>query len=101
MDRRLKLQKTLVDILGSNNVYYQPPSNISLQYPCIIYAKETVNVVHADNVNYKNLTQYQVTVIDRNPESKIPDDILKLPLCSHNTRFVKDNLNQDIFTLYF
>ena len=39
MDRRLQLHEELCSVLGSRNVYFQPPETIKLTYPCIIYSK--------------------------------------------------------------
>lgn len=101
MDRRLNLQRLLVDILGTNNVYHQPPENIKMQYPAIVYSKETELDKYADNVKYNARDRYQLTVIDRNPDSTIPDKITKLLFASHNTRFAREGLNHDVFTLYY
>ena len=32
MDRRLKLHEELCDILGSRNVYFQPPETVKMKY---------------------------------------------------------------------
>ena len=101
MGRRLELQAILVEILGSPHVYFQPPPNITLQYPCIVYYKERFDTRNADNLKYKKMTKYQVTAISQDPESNTPDKILDIPLTSHNSHFVKDNLYQDVFTIYF
>ena len=44
---------------------------------------------------------YQVTVIYRNPDSEIPSKIALLPMCSHERHYTKENLNHDVFNLYF
>ena len=31
-----KLGKALIELLGSNNVYFQPPESIKIDYPCIV-----------------------------------------------------------------
>ena len=72
MDRRLELQKLLVDILGTDRVYFQPPSNINMVYPCIVYSLETYDTKKADNISYHVRDRYQVTYISRDPDSKIP-----------------------------
>lgn len=101
MDRRLTLQKRLVEILGNERVYFQPPPNINMVYPCIVYSLETYDTKKADNISYHIRDRYQVTHISRDPDSKIPKKIAQLSLASHNSRFVKDNLYHDVFTLYF
>ena len=101
MDRRRILHKLLVSALGSENVYFQPPASVKITYPCIVYAREGDNVKHADNNPYRRMKRYEVTVIDRNPDSAIPDRIATFPRCRYVTFFTKDSLNHDIFSLYF
>jgi len=88
MAQRLDLQQVLVEILGSNNVYFQPPPTIQLVYPCIIYKRDDVDVKHANNETYSYTKRYQVTVIDRDPDSEIPDRVLTLRRCTYD-RFIQ------------
>lgn len=101
MDRRLELNQLLRDILGSGNVYFQPPSSVQMSYPAIVYSRDSVKTEYANDLPYLNRNRYKITVIDRNPDSKIPDSIAKLPLSKFSTSFVVDNLNHTIFSLYF
>ena len=101
MDRRLSLQEILVNILGSNNVYFQPPETIKLQYPCIIYERSDISQVYADNQTYMNRVRYSLTLITRSPESDLVKEILALPYCSYDRYYAADTLNHDVFTLYF
>ena len=96
---RLDLQEILVGI--TDNVYFQPPNGLQMEYPCIVYKLSDVNVKFASNSKYSNYKRYSVTVIDRDPDSLIPESVLALPLCSYDRRFTADNLNHDVFTLYF
>ena len=101
MDRRLSLQEILANILGSNNVYFQPPETIRLQYPCIIYERSDIDEKYADNRAYMSMVRYSVTLITRSPESDLVDEILKLPYCSYDRYYAADTLNHDVFTLYY
>lgn len=101
MGQRLDLHNILVGILGSTFVYFQPPSNIKINYPCIVYKRDRRQVTFANNKKYKELKRYQVTVIDRNPDSEIPDKISNLPYCSFERFFTTDNLNHDVYNIYF
>lgn len=101
MERRLELQKILEEILGSKNVYFQPPASIRLKYPCIIYNRSSSYNEFADDVLYRYLKRYSVTVIDRNPDSKIPDKVENLRYCSFERFFTSDDLNHYVFNLYF
>lgn len=101
MDRRLSLQETLVNILGSNNVYFQPPETIRLQYPCIIYERSDIDKKYADNRAYISMVRYSLTLITRSPESDLVKAILELPYCSYDRYYAADTLNHDVFTLYY
>lgn len=101
MDPRLQLQDLLESILGSENVYFQPPANVLMQYPAIVYQRDNADTTFAGNNPYRYVKRYQVTVIDRDPDSKIPDKVAALPMCTHNRFFRANNLNHDVFTLYF
>lgn len=101
MGRRLELQSLLEEILGSENVYFQPPANVQMKYPAIVYNRDNEDTEFAGNVPYIRRTRYQVTVIDRNPDSTIPTMIGALPLCAFNRFFAAENLNHDVFNLYF
>jgi hypothetical protein len=51
-----------------------------------------------DHVYFK---RYQVTVVDRNPDSDLPDQVQNLPLCQFSRFFTADNLNHFVFNLFF
>jgi len=97
----LLLQALLEAIAGPGHVYFQPPSNVQMQYPCIVYQRDGEDADYADNVLYRHKQRYQITVIDRNPDSPIPGQIRQLPYCSYNRFFTADNLNHDVFTIFF
>ena len=96
---RLELQTLLKDI--TENVYFQPPNNIQIQYPCIMYERSGSELDHANNRLYRHTKRYQVTVIDRNPDSELSDRVIALPLCSFDRYFVADDLNHYVYTLFF
>lgn len=98
---RVELQSLLETILGSRNVYFQPPESLKLRYPCIVYELSGMNNTHADNLKYRFLKQYTVTYVDEDPDSETPERILMLDKCSFNRSFPSDNLNHWAFTLYF
>lgn len=98
---REELQKLLEEILGSRNVYYQPPPTIQMHYPAIVYNRSDMYPTRADNGKYLKHISYNVTVIDRDPDSVIVDRLFELEHCRFSRHYVVDNLNHDIFTLYF
>lgn len=101
MAQRLELQTLLKNLLGSDHVYFQPPATLGLEYPCIVYHRDNEDATFADNKPYSRKKRYTVTVIDRNPDSLIPDKVGALPLCTYNRFYTADNLNHDVYTLFF
>ena len=101
MASRLDLQTKLESILGSRNVYFQPPSSVRIKYPAIIYSRKDIEIRSADNIAYRKLPSYEVILIDKNPDSEFVDKILDLPYCAFDRHYESDNLNHDVFTLYY
>ena len=102
MASRLEFHEKLSSILGDpNRVYFQPPTNIRMSYPCIRYTRDEFDTIRADNLTYKRVVRYQVMVIDPDPDSEILEKLLDLPYSSHSRHYVTDNLNHDVFTIYF
>ena len=97
---RIDLQTTLQDILGSKNVYYDPPETLKISYPAIIYSKIVLTNKKADDANYHINTIYDITVIDKRPDNPVIKKLLELPYCSYDRHFVSDNLHHDTLTIY-
>lgn len=101
MADRLDLQAELEELLGSRNVYYQPPASVRMQYPAIVYSRSNIDNNFADDSVYMQSHFYEVTVIDEDPDSEIVEAVSKLPTCRFNRHFTSENLNHDTFTLYY
>ena len=101
MHSRIDLQTVLEGILGSRNVYFQPPASVKMKYPAIVYSRKNFDNRFANNSIYKQDTAYEVIVIDRNPDSDLIQKMFTLPYCSYDRHYEADNLNHDVFTLYF
>lgn len=97
--QRLELQSILEGLV--DNVYYQPPDTILMQYPCIVYGRDLgAYKAYADNTGYRLVSRYQVTFISREPDSPVFDELGLMPKCSHQRSFVADGLHHDVFELY-
>lgn len=99
MGQRLDLHAILLEI--TPKVYFQPPTNIKMEYPCLVYQRDAADVKFAGNLPYSNTWRYQVTLIDPNPDSPILEQIKALPMCVFQRHFVVNRLNHDVFVLYF
>jgi hypothetical protein len=94
MAPRSDLHDILVALLGSNNVYFQPPPTVKMVYPC-------TKTDFAMNKPYLRQKRYLVTVIDPNPDSIIPDKVAQLPKCIFDRFYTADTLNHDVYKLFF
>lgn len=101
MGLRLDLQTKLETLLGSANVYFQPPPGFMLSYPCIIFSRSNIRTKFADNLPYLHRKQYTITVIDANPDSEIPDRVSKMESTVFDRHFTTSNLNHDVFLTLF
>jgi hypothetical protein len=100
MAPRVELQ-ALLETLGTTNVYFQPPPNLQMEYPAIVYQIDAAITRFAGNLPYNYTKRYQVTVIDRSPDSAIPDKVAALPMCTFNRFYAAENLNHNVFDIYF
>lgn len=100
---RLQRQQALQALLETitDRVYFQPPASVQMEYPCIVWQRDTVDTAFADNLPYNQEHRYQVTVIDRNGNSEIPERVAALPSCTFSRYFAVDGLNHDLYNLYF
>jgi hypothetical protein len=96
---RTQLQTLLEAIDGPTAVYFQPKT--SIEYPCIVYERDSSDVSFADNVKYLLKKGYTITVIDRSPDSPIPDQVEALSHCRFDRHFVTDGLHHFVFQLFF
>ena len=101
MGNRLDLQAMLEKLLGSNNVYFQPPASVKMQYPAIVYSRSRIDNSHADDGVYMQSLEYEVIVIDRDPDSEIVMKVSRLPRCRHERHYTADGLNHDAFKLIY
>lgn len=98
---RLALHKIFVGILGNNNVYFQPPTNTQLKYPCIVYSLAGISEKTANDKKYIRYYKYRVTLILSSPDNCIVDRIMDLPYSSFDNYFSTQGLNHYIFTIYY
>lgn len=101
MASRPSLQTFLEELLGSTNVYFQPPPSVQMKYPAIVYSRKNIENLHSNDEVYLQNFAYELVVIDRNPDSEIVKKVSKLPHCGFDRHYTKDNLNHDAFTIYY
>ena len=101
MADRLEMHSVFQELLGSSNVYYQPPESIKMQYDAIRYSKKTIDSKYANDRKYSMIDCYEVIVISRLPDNPVIKKLLSLPYCSYDRHYVADNLHHDVLTIYY
>lgn len=100
--RRLEFHERLCTILGSRNVYFQPPATVKLKYPCIIYSLGEEQVNYADNQGYLTCDSYRVQIIAKDPTFELFETFKsKWQYVRAGAPFTADNLNHHNYTVYF
>lgn len=102
MLKRVDIQEKFKFLLGSNNVYYQPPANLKMKYPAIVYSLDGLDVKHFDNTRLINKTCFSVTHIYRNENENLVETMLKnFEYISFDNRSIVDGIYNDHFTIYW
>lgn len=100
MATRLKLHEHLKSLC--DNVYFQEPENVKMQYPAIVYNPNGEQRKFANNGTYGLVDGYDVTIIDRDPDSPVRHAFrMLLPLTDFDRAFRTDGLNHFQYTLYY
>ena len=100
-NRRLTLHQKLKS-LGARKTMFQPASNAQMEYPAIVYKLKNADSTYADNKTYKYVPYYEITIIDKDPDSELPRKLAELlPMIKHVNQFVTANLYHNVFNLYF
>lgn len=100
MGSRLDLHNELLKFLP--NVYFQPPSNITMEYPCIVYNKTGKDRKFANDDIYLSNQEYQLMVIDGDSDSIIADEIESyFQNCIISQYYIVDNLHHTTLSLFY
>lgn len=102
MASRLELHEELCEVLGTRNVYFQPPESVKMKYDAIRYGLSGKDLKRANNKIYRSVNRYEGVVISRDPDTTIPDKLLaRFEMCTMERPYVADNLNHYPFTIYY
>lgn len=103
MASRLKLHSELQKLLGAEDrVYFDPPESVKMRYPAIVYELNRINQRYADDKAYRRLKNYSVTIITRDPDTSMVDDMLdSFSYCAFEREYRADNLHHYSFILYY
>lgn len=98
---RIDFDNYIRNATGCNNIYFQPKSNVKMSYPAITYSINDIDNKNANNAVYLQYTQYQVIVIDKNPDSQIRNAISKMPISNFERQYTANDLYHNVFTIKF
>ena len=102
MNRREELSKKLHDIIGNDNVFFQPPASDRIKYPCCIYELGRGATTRANNSIYNYVNSYQLMFIyPKHNEGIIKDVLNSLTLCSFEREYIADGLYHYVFNVYY
>ena len=94
------LLRLLQQVVQPNPVYFQPPENLKIGYPAVVFHLSKIEIDRASDVPYKGAKEYSVTFITKDPEPDVIDEILKIPYSSLDTTYISDGMNHFVFTVY-
>lgn len=115
MERRSDLLiQDLKDLLGTDEVYFQPSADAGLtggeayiftgmQYPCFIMERSNIYQPRANDRAYLNRPSYKITYVNPDePDPEMLNDFMeKFPTASYDRHYVSDNLHHDVWNLYY
>lgn len=99
---RIQLQTILENLLGTKEVYFQPPNKIKMHYPAIVYYLDRIDTRSADDNHYFMKNRYGVIFMTRDADSDIPAKILaEFPMSTYDRSARNENVYHHYLTLYY
>lgn len=97
-----QLYDVLEEIMRPYKVYYQPPENLKISYPCIVFENSNALTQYADNKPYTATKRYSVTLMSKTADNDLyKDKLLMLPMCTFDREFKTDGVVNTVFNMYF
>lgn len=100
VNKRLELHEKLCELLESKNVYFQPPENIKIKYPAIIYSLDGIRNDTANGNKYRTCKKYSVIFVTDDPDTFFIDKINENTMSTFIRSYVSDGLYHYVFELY-
>lgn len=102
--RRLELHQKMCECVGPDiKVYYTPPENQKLSLPCIRYKRSNIISVSAEDKNdYARFSNYEIVVLDTDPDSFIPIKLLdNFNYISFSTQYISNGVYHTVLRLIY
>lgn len=81
-------------------IYFQPPSNVKMAYPAIVYELDRIVKKRANNGVYLKTRRYQVKLITKNPDDSMVDVLASMVHSEFERHYTADMLNHFVFNIY-
>lgn len=87
---------------GIKQVYFCPPDNAHIRYPCIVYNAKDNRLFPADNMaGYFNFVQYEATIITEDVDSDLHYKLAdSFKYGSVRNTFIEDNVSHYVVSIY-
>jgi len=99
MNKRLKVHEFLTQTINCSHVYYQPPENIKMVYPAIVYTLIDISNYCSGGGIYLQLETYKITLITKEVDSDLFNTMIAQLSLKFQTPFVSDNLHHYVFNM--
>lgn len=101
-EKRKELDNILLNLIGNGKVYFQPPKNTKIEYPCIIYHLVNGDSVFADDKSYMFNRRYEIQYITKNPDDVMIDKIaMELPKTIMTNQYTVEGLYHNVYNTYY
>lgn len=102
-ERRLFLHALLQEAFPDVTIYYRPPGNMLLKYPCIVYDKKALEPSFANMTTYVIGTRYQLSFLSELPGYFDAQLMYALHgpsvVITGNDSYETDDIVHDVFTI--
>ena len=88
----------LTEIVGEN-VYFNPPPNLTIKYPCVVYSINDILNKNASDKVYKQNIKYDCTLISKNVDDPLLKELSKINTFKYSRHYVADGLHHYAFVI--
>lgn len=100
MVNRSEFQKRMEREFPGVSIYFQPPSNIRMAYPAIIYSLKDVNKFLANDSVFHVEYSYEVIAVSLDPDDPMLEKLSSIPTSFFDRSYISDGLYHTVFSIY-
>ena len=99
--RREAFQASLQGLVGNIPVYYMPPENIKMTYPCFVIELDKTNNLYADGHVYNTFARFILKYITRKVDDEVVDRLFdSMKYMSFDRVYTAANLRHYVFKVH-